>query len=136
MTILHMILEKNMTPEVSIIEKLPSTKWDNQEVGSTGISANQVVDTDIVLAIKPEFVEAIRTQEKNYEYRKYEIKPTVTRFWLYETEPINAIRYVINVGPVKTPGQVQDPSGLGNDDFDKGLKESKYGFPILEMRQL
>ena len=134
--IAQMILERNMTPEVSIIEKLPSTKRDNQGFGSTGISANPVVDTDIVLAIKPEFVEAIRTQEKNYEYRKYEIKPTVTRFWLYETEPINAIRYVINVGPVKTPGQVQDPSGLGNDDFDKGLKESKYGFPILEMQQL
>ena len=134
--IAQMILEKNMTPEVSITEKLPSTGRSNQGFGSTGISTNQILETDIILAIKPEFAEAIRVQEKNHEYRKYEIKSTVTRFWLYETEPINAIRYIIKVGPVKTPGQVQDPSGLGNDDFDKGLKESKYGFPILEMRQL
>ena len=117
-----MILEKNMTPEISI-KNLPPTECRNQGFGSTGNSSNHCLETDIILAIKPEFVEAIRTQEKNHEYRKYEIKPTVTRFWLYKTEPINAIRYVINVGPIKIPGQVQDPTGLGNDDFDKGLKK-------------
>jgi len=47
------------------------------------------VHTDIVLAIKPEFAEAIRTKKKNHEYRKYKIEPTVIRFWLYETEPVN-----------------------------------------------
>jgi len=57
-------------------------------------------------------------------------------FWLYETESINTIQYVIKVGPIKTPGQVQDSTGLGNDDFNKGLKESKYGYPILEIHQL
>jgi len=132
----QMILEKNMTPEISIMKNLPPTERGGQGIGSTGNSPNHFLETDIILAIKPEFVEAIRTQEKNHEYRKYEIKPTVTRFWLYETEPINAIRYVINVGPIKIPGQVQDPTGLGNDDFDKGLKKSKYAYPILGMQQL
>jgi len=32
----------------------------------------------------------------------------------------------------KTPGQVQDPSGVGNDDFNNGLKESKYGYPVIQ----
>ena len=96
----------------------------------------QFVYTDVILAIKPKFAEAIRIQEKNHEYRKYEIKPTVTRFWLYEIEPINAIQYVVDVGPTKTPGQVQDPTGLGNEDFDNGLKKSKFGYPILGMYQL
>jgi hypothetical protein len=36
----------------------------------------------------------------------------------------------------KTPGQVQDPTGAGNDDFDKGLKKSKFGYPVLGLYKL
>lgn len=39
-------------------------------------------------------------------------------------------RYVIEIGPPKTPGEVCDPSGVGNDDFDQGLKVSKFGYHI------
>ena len=35
-----------------------------------------------------------------------------------------------------TPGQVQDPSGVSNDDFDKGLKESKFGYPVSGLYKL
>ena len=36
----------------------------------------------------------------------------------------------------KVPGEVNDPSGIGNDDFDKGLKQSKYGYPVTELYKL
>lgn len=36
----------------------------------------------------------------------------------------------------KTPGQVCDPSGIGNDDFDRGLKKSKFGYPVLGLYRL
>jgi hypothetical protein len=36
----------------------------------------------------------------------------------------------------KTPGQVCDPSGVGNDDFDRGLKISKFGYPVLGLYRL
>ena len=36
----------------------------------------------------------------------------------------------------KVPGEVNDPSGVGNDDFDKGLKVSKYGYPVMELYKL
>lgn len=36
----------------------------------------------------------------------------------------------------KTPGQVKDPSGVGNDDFDAGLKKSKFGYPVLGLYRL
>jgi hypothetical protein len=39
-------------------------------------------------------------------------------------------------GRPKTPGQVRDPSGVGNDDFDLGLKKSKFGYPVLGLHQL
>ncbi len=29
-----------------------------------------------------------------------------------------------------------DPSGIGNAEFNAGLKESKYGYPILELYEL
>ena len=31
----------------------------------------------------------------------------------------------------KVPGEVQDPNGIGNDDFDAGKKE--YGYPVLKL---
>ena len=36
----------------------------------------------------------------------------------------------------KVPGEVNDPSGIGNDDFDKGLKQSKYGYPVTGLFRL
>jgi len=36
----------------------------------------------------------------------------------------------------KTPGQVQDPSWVGNGDLDKGLKKSKFGYPVLGLYKL
>ena len=36
-----------------------------------------------------------------------------------------------------TAGQVPaEPFGIGNDDFNKGPKKSKYGYPILELYEL
>ena len=40
-------------------------------------------------------------------------------------------RHVVLTTHLKNPGQVQDPSGAGNDDFDKDLKDSKFGYPVL-----
>jgi len=36
----------------------------------------------------------------------------------------------------KTPGQVRDPNGIGNDDFDNGKKASKFGYPVLSLYKL
>ena len=36
----------------------------------------------------------------------------------------------------KTPGQVCDPNGVGNDDFDNGKKVSKFGYPVLGLYKL
>lgn len=36
-----------------------------------------------------------------------------------------------------TPGWVpEEPFGIGNSDFNSGLKQSKYGYPILELYEL
>lgn len=36
-----------------------------------------------------------------------------------------------------TPGSVPtEPFGVGNDDFNAGLKHSKYGYPLVELYEL
>ncbi|KAI8978238.1 hypothetical protein BD414DRAFT_494999 [Trametes punicea] len=94
------------------------------------------VQTDVVLSIKPEFTKLISERKKNHEYRKYKLKETVDRLWLYETAPTSAITYVMETTRPKVPGEVNDPSGIGNDDFDKGLKQSKYGYPVTGLYRL
>jgi hypothetical protein len=82
----------------------------------------------IALGIKPNNAKNIRNGTKNHKYRKYELP--AKQVWLYKTELVNAITTVVELGPEKKPGEVQDPSGLGNDDFDDGRKEAKHGYLI------
>ncbi|KIJ38612.1 hypothetical protein M422DRAFT_33204 [Sphaerobolus stellatus SS14] len=98
--------------------------------------ATKRVYTDVVLTIKPEFVKLLAERTKNHEYRKYKLRETVERVWLYETAPTMALTHVINVGAPRVPGEVKDPSGVGNDDFDAGKKVSKYGYPVQGMYRL
>ncbi len=58
--IAQMILEKNMTPRFSIIEKLPDTERDSQGFGSTGISAKFELQTST-----PFQVYTTRTAQEN-----------------------------------------------------------------------
>lgn len=43
------------------------------------------VETDVLLAIKPEHLANIISREKNHEYRNYRLKDGVLCLWLYET---------------------------------------------------
>ena len=55
----------------------------------------------------------------------------------YTTAPAQCIRYVAVVSNGKTPGQIgADDTGLGNDDFNAGRKESKYGYEIVHLYEL
>ena len=36
----------------------------------------------------------------------------------------------------KKPGEVEDEKGLGNSDFNQGLKASKFGFEILHLYKI
>ncbi|KAM5349680.1 hypothetical protein ACJ41O_006185 [Fusarium nematophilum] len=85
--------------------------------------------TDVLLAIKPEHLANIISRQKNHEYRKYRLQDGVSRLWLH-----------IAVIPPSTrhePGSVPtEPFGIDNVEFNAGLKESKYGYPILELYEL
>ena len=98
-------------------------------------NTKQISPYDAILPIKPKFMQLILSGEKNYEYRKY-LMDGVTRIWLYETKPISAITHMMETSTPKVPGEIKDSSGIGNDDFDKELKKSNYGYPVLALYQL
>ena len=111
---------------------------------ATTSSDSDRVKTDVLLAILPEHLANIASQAKNHEYRKYRLADGVERLWLYETKGPGgkgraAITHIATIPPDvrRTPGTVpEDPVGIGNADFNAGLKKSKYGYPIVELYEL
>jgi Chromo (CHRromatin Organisation MOdifier) domain/Integrase core domain len=88
-------------------------------------------EDSLILAIYPKNAEKIRNGTKNHEYRKYPLPHPFV--WLYKNEPINAITTILRLGSSKAPGEVKDPSGDGNDDYDNGLKDPRtiFGYLII-----
>ncbi|KAJ3312443.1 hypothetical protein HDU76_002883 [Blyttiomyces sp. JEL0837] len=116
--------QTSTTPNV-VAPPPPSTKKPKHE------------PTDVVLSTKPEFIPLILNRTKNHEFRSYNLRPSIKRFWLYESSPVQKIRYIVETSTSKKPGEVKDSSGIGNDDFDKGLKGlGKFGYPILKCWKL
>ena len=91
---------------------------------------------DIFLSIRPKFAELIASREKTYEFRRYKPKDPVKRILLYVTSPVSELKYIAEVGEmVEYPNQIPE-DGIGNADFNKGLKISKFGFPIIHLDEL
>ncbi|KLU83268.1 hypothetical protein MAPG_02332 [Magnaporthiopsis poae ATCC 64411] len=111
---------------------------------TTTSSDSDRVQTDVLLAILPEHLANIASQAKNHEYRNYRLADGVERLWLYETRGPGgkgraAITHIAAIPSDvrRTPGTVpEDPVGIGNAEFNAGLKKSKYGYPILELYEL
>ena len=93
---------------------------------------------DIIISIHPQHVENIVNRTKNHEFRKYLLPSSVKRLWIYETSPASSIKYLATISPGKRPGEICDPTGLRNDEFDSGELEAlaKYGYEILKLEEL
>ncbi|KAJ3475490.1 hypothetical protein NLG97_g9440 [Lecanicillium saksenae] len=109
------------------------------------VDASDRVQSDVLMAIQPAHLQNIASRKKNHEYRKYRLQDGVERLWFYETkgtrhEPGQAAITHIAIIPSnerRTPGTVpEEPHGIGNADFNAGLKKSKYGYPVLQLYRL
>lgn len=78
----------------------------------------------ILISIKPEFVDAILTGEKKYEYRKIKCKQPVDKIVIYATSPIKKVVAEAEVKAVisGTPNEIWDKthndSGISKDFYD------------------
>ncbi|KAK0709987.1 hypothetical protein B0T26DRAFT_723724 [Lasiosphaeria miniovina] len=91
---------------------------------------------DIIISIHPQHVANIVSRAKNHEFRNYLLPADVTRFLIYETSPTSAIKYIATISRGKRPGDIRDPSGLRNDEFDGGLLEQRGVRYAYEIRRL
>lgn len=90
----------------------------------------------IFISIKPEFTEKIENGEKNYEFRKYIPKEEFDKLYVYETVPTCSLKYILTIDKIiKFPNKI-DEKGYGNNDFNKGLKKSKFAYHILKVEKI
>ena len=80
---------------------------------------------NVILSIKPEFVEKIFSGEKQYEYRKILFKQKVDTVYIYASRPISKIvgefkiEKIINDTPANIWNQTKEHSGVTKSFFQK-----------------
>ncbi|KAK7955689.1 uncharacterized protein PG986_004911 [Apiospora aurea] len=119
---------------------------------SSSNNATRII-TDAVLPMRDPYMDQIINGTKNYEFRKYCLKPGVQRIWFYRSAPHSAITHVCEILPARTrnPGDAALPeNGLGNaeynnrdpewDGYDYAYKitsvyELRQAIPLTDMKQ-
>ncbi|MEE3343794.1 MAG: hypothetical protein VZS44_06870 [Bacilli bacterium] len=90
----------------------------------------------IFISIKPQYIKLIITGEKNYEFRKYIPKEKINKLYVYETTPTKSLKYIMTIDKIiEYPNKIKEP-GYGNEDFNNGLKKSKYAYHISKVEEL
>lgn len=91
---------------------------------------------EIFISLKPEFAELIKARKKTYEFRKYKPRRRVEKFWIYVNQPVAELKYVAQIDPpIEYPGKIPE-NGIGNLEFNNGLKKSKYAYPIIHFDEI
>ena len=89
-----------------------------------------------------DYMQQIVCREKNYEFRRYEIAPSVKRIWFYLNAPISSIVYICEIDPARTrkPGDEPLPEdGLGNHEYNTRHKDwdrFDYAYCVRSVRLL
>ncbi|KAK7455087.1 hypothetical protein VKT23_010958 [Stygiomarasmius scandens] len=108
---------------------------------SSSKNATVTSKSDILIAMKPVFVDWIAARQKTHEFRKYLLTSSVERMWMYSSSPIQALQYIAIISHGKKPGEiVSTDTGVGNDEFNQGVHgcsgPSGYAYEIKELYEL
>ena len=52
------------------------------------------------------------------------------------SSPDQTLRYIATISHGKSPGEIEVEDGMGNADFNAGLKKAAYAYGIKELYQL
>ncbi|MBP2134241.1 putative transcriptional regulator [Methanomicrobium sp. W14] len=91
---------------------------------------------NVLLSIKPRYVEKIISGKKRYEFRKVGFKETVGEVYTYSSFPVKKIVGKFHVGqiiedhPKNLWSQLQEFSGINEDEFFSYFKGKNNGFAI------
>lgn len=100
-------------------------------------SSTTLDEADMLMSIRPEHISDIACRRKTHEFRRYLLPASVKRIWFYSTAPKERLQYIAEISAGKTPGEIDAAdTGVGNHEFNQGLKVSKYGYEILHLYEL
>lgn len=91
---------------------------------------------NVLISIKPEFVEKIITQEKKYEFRKRIFTKNVENVIIYSTVPDKKIigyfesNEVFKDHPKRLWESFSNKSGISKNDFFKYFKDKDEGYAL------
>ncbi|KAK2762746.1 hypothetical protein FQN54_000920 [Arachnomyces sp. PD_36] len=89
-------------------------------------NASSRLETDVILPMQDPYMDQIIDGTKNYEFRKYRLKPSVKRIWFYRTAPHSSITHICEILPARTRDAGDPPleeNGLGNEEYNSRDKE-------------
>ena len=79
---------------------------------------------------------------KNYEFRKYCLKPSVKRIWFYRTAPHSSIAHICEILPARARDAGDPPleeNRLGNREFNIKAKDYEgydFAYKILSVYEI
>lgn len=91
---------------------------------------------NLLLSIKPEFVDKILTHKKLYEFRKSIFKQNVDKIFIYSSYPVKKIvgyfevTEIICENPIEIWDSFSEDSGISEKDFFKYYEGKNKGFAI------
>ncbi|RGB24134.1 hypothetical protein C1646_601463, partial [Rhizophagus diaphanus] len=92
--------------------------------------------SDILISLDEQFAQPIEKREKTYEFRKYKLSEETKRLWIYVRQPVAQLIYIAEIDKaVEYPNKISE-EGLGNKDFNQGLKVSKFAYKINHLYKL
>lgn len=145
---------KELAEEQQIKESSSADKWEkwgftkkrnssdeetNQKAEGASIKKQKYTfsdKSDIIISLDEKFAQPIEKREKTYEFRKYKLNEETKRMWIYVRQPVAKLLYIAEVEKaVEYPNQIPE-DGLGNKDFNQGLKVSKFAYKINHLYKL
>lgn len=93
---------------------------------------------EILLSIYPNYIELIKTQKKNFEFRSFNIhsETNYLTFWIYVTAPIKSLKYKMIVkNPVNSLKSGMNYF-MGNEHFYQLISDGKLGYEIIHFEEL
>lgn len=91
---------------------------------------------DVILSIKPNYVEKILSYEKQYEFRRRIFKQDVCRVIIYSTAPIKKfvgffeLKEVVDDTPYNLWSNFSDVAGIDEVDFFNYFEDCEVGFAL------
>jgi len=91
---------------------------------------------NVIISIKPKYVEKIISKEKTYEFRRSIFKKEVERILIYSTSPEKKIigyfklNKIIKDCPKNLWNNFSEEAGINEEDFFDYFKNKKEGFAL------